>query len=108
MSDNLFRDLLAIYLHILSQNKMDSKYFDRSISEHLCPDSYDILSTNVSEFEKSNYWEDSYGVRYSIDGRKVLNASKDLKGVDYTIREGVLTVCDQAFQSKKLHSNGVL
>ena len=104
MSDNLFRDLLAIYLHILSQNKMDSKYFDRSISEHLCPDSYDILSTNVSEFEKSNYWEDSYGVRYSIDGRKVLNASKDLKGVDYTIREGVLTVCDQAFQSKKLHS----
>ena len=63
MSDNLFRDLLAIYLHILSQNKMDSKYFDRSISEHLCPDSYDILSTNVSEFEKSNYWEDSYGVR---------------------------------------------
>jgi hypothetical protein len=34
MSDNLFRDLLAIYLHILSQNKMDSNYFDRSISEH--------------------------------------------------------------------------
>ena len=35
---------------------------------------------------------------------KSLNASKDLKGIDYKIREGVLTICDQAFQSKKLHS----
>jgi len=104
MSDNLFRDLLAIYLHTLSQNKLDSDFFDSCISEYLCPDNYDISSTKVSDFEKDNYWEDLYGVRYSLDGRKVISASKELKGVDYTIREGVLTVCNQAFQSKGLHS----
>jgi serine/threonine protein kinase len=104
MSDNLFRDLLAIYLHTLSQNKLDSDFFDSCISEYLCPDNYDISSTKVSDSEKENYWEDLYGVRYSLDGRKVISTSKGLKGVDYTIREGVLTVCDQAFQSRELHS----
>lgn len=104
MSDNLFRDLLAVYLHTLSQNKLDSDYFDSCMSEYLCPDNYDITSTKVSDVEKENYWEDIYGVRYSLDGRKVISASKDLKGEDYIIREGVLTVCNQAFQSKGLHS----
>lgn len=104
MSDNLFRDLLAIYLHSLSQNKMDSDYFDRCISDYLCPSKYDISCTSVTEFEKANYWEDTFGVRYSLDGRKVICASKELKGIDYNVREGALTICDQAFQSKGLHS----
>ena len=104
MSDNLFRDLLSIYLHTLSQNKLDSDFFDSCISEYLCPDNYDISYTKVSDFEKENYWEDIYGVRYSLDGRKVISTSKGLTGVDYTIREGVLTVCDQAFQGRGLHS----
>jgi uncharacterized protein (TIGR02145 family) len=104
MSDNLFRDLLAIYLHTLSQNKLDSDYYDSCISEYLCPDNYDISSTKVADYEKENYWEDKYGVRYSLDGRKVISASKELKGMDYKIREGVLTICEAAFQGKKLHS----
>jgi serine/threonine protein kinase len=104
MSDNLFRDLLAIYLHTLSQNKLNPDFFDSCISEYLCPDNYDISSTKVSDSEKEDYWEDIYGVRYSLDGRKVISTSKGLTGVDYTIREGVLTVCDQAFQSRGLHS----
>lgn len=104
MSDNLFRDLLAIYLHTLSQNKLDSGYYDSCISEYLCPDNYDISSTKVSDYENENYWEDKYGVRYSLDGRKVISTSKELKDVDYIVREGVLTICDQAFQSKDLHS----
>lgn len=104
MSDNLFRDLLSIYLHTLSQNKLDSDFFDSCISEYLCPDNYNITSTKVSDAEKESYWEDIYGVRYSLDGRKVISASKGLKGVDYIVREGVLTICNQAFQSKGLHS----
>lgn len=104
MSDNLFRDLLAIYLHTLSQNKLDSDYYDSCISEYLCPDNYDISFTKVSDYEKENYWEDKYGVRYSLDGRKVISTSKELKDVDYIVREGVLTICDRAFQSKGLHS----
>ena len=77
---------------------------DSCISEHLCPSNYDINNTTVTEFEKVNYWEDKYGIRYSLDGRKVITASKELKDIDYKIREGVLTICDQAFQSKGLHS----
>jgi serine/threonine protein kinase len=104
MSSNLFKELLAIYLHTLSQNKLDTVYFDKCVSEYLCPSSYDYTSTKASDFDQNHYWEDDYGVRYSLDGRKVIKASKNLKAIDYTIREGVLTICDNAFQSNDLHS----
>lgn len=68
------------------------------------PSDYDIFRTEALEEELEHYWEDDYGVRYSIDGKKVLKASKELKGLDYSVKEGVITICDSAFQSKGLHS----
>lgn len=104
MSDGSFHELLAIYLHTLSQNDLTSDYFDHCVSNILCPSNYNILSTEATEVDKKHAWEDSFGVRYSIDGRKVISASKKLTGVDYVIREGVITICDQAFQSRGLKS----
>lgn len=103
MSDKFFKELLAIYLHTLNQNKLDADYLDKSIAEYLCPSDYDVSNTEVTEYDTEHFWEDEYGVRYSLDGRKVIEATKDLDGIDYKIREGVLTICNQAFQSKTLH-----
>lgn len=104
MSDDLFKELLAIYLHVISQNELNSEIFDKSMKEFLVPKSYDILDTDMTDFEQEHFWEDNFGVRYSLDGRKVLKASKQLKNIDYKIREGVLTICNQSFQLKGLNS----
>lgn len=68
------------------------------------PSDYDIFRTKALEEELEHYREDDYGVRYSIDGKKVLKASKELEGLDYSVKEGVITICDSAFQGKGLHS----
>lgn len=104
MSDDLFKELLAIYLHVISQNELNSELFNKSLKEFLVPKSYDILDTEMTDFEQEHFWEDCFGVRYSLDGRKVLKASKDLNGVDYIIRDGVLVICESSFQRKGLQS----
>ncbi len=104
MSDASFQELLTIYLHTLSQNKITKDYYDLCVSEFLCPCNYDIFLTKATEYEMQHAWEDNYGVKYSLDGKKVLSASNDLAGEDYIIREGVITICDQAFQGKNLKS----
>lgn len=104
MSDDLFKELLAIYLHVISQNELNSELFNKGLKEFLVPKSYDFLDTEMTDFEQEHFWEDSFGVRYSLDGRKVLKASKQLKNIDYKIREGVLTICNQSFQQKGLNS----
>ena len=104
MSDDLFKELIAIYFHVISQNTLTAQLFDDCTCDFLLPRSYDVKYTSITDFEQEHYWEDKYGVRYSLDGRKVLKASKDLKEIDYHIRDGVLTICDQSFQNKGLKS----
>ena len=104
MMSPLFRELLSIFLHTISNGNLDSSYYEKCVSEHLCPNSYDIFSTVATDFELEHFWEDEYGVRYSLDGRKVIKASKQLNEINYKVREGVITICDQAFQGKGLKS----
>lgn len=93
----------GIFEEITSDMTRLSKYiFDTRLIG--VPSDYDIFRTEALEEELEHYWEDDYGVRYSIDGKKVLKASKELKGLDYSVKEGVITICDSAFQSKGLHS----
>lgn len=104
ISDNNFKELFALYLHTLAHNQLSSLYFDESISNILIPNDFDIYNTKVSEEDLNNCWGDDYGVKYSLDGRRVLKASSQLKGKDYIIKEGTLIICDQAFQSMNLNS----
>lgn len=93
----------GIFEEITSDMTRLSKYiFDTRLID--VPSDYDIFRTEALEEELELYREDNYGVRYSLDGKKVLKASKPLDGLDYTIKDGVLTICDSAFQSKGLHS----
>ena len=93
----------SLFEEITSDMTRLSKYiFDTRLID--VPSDYDIFRTEALEEELELYREDNYGVRYSLDGKKVLKASKPLDGLDYTIKDGVLTICDSAFQSKGLHS----
>ena len=64
---------------------------------------FEDLSTDVTDEDLANAWTDEFGVMYSNDGKRVLKASKPLKGMDYEIIDDTLVICDGAFQKKELH-----
>ncbi len=61
------------------------------------PKEEEMLSTEVTEEDLANAVEDEFGVKYSKDWKRLLKASRDLKG-KYVIREGVRVICDSAFE----------
>ena len=96
-SDKSFQDLLSVFMHVLSRNTLTSEWFEETIGEILVPSDLNIHDTEASKLDLESCWIDKYGVKYSLDGKKVLSHLKNL-GNDYTIREGVLIICDGAFQ----------
>ena len=54
------------------------------------------MSTEATNAELNEAITDEFGVKYSKDGRKLLQASKELDGT-YSIRKGTKIVCDRAF-----------
>ena len=53
-----------------------------------------FISTKV--FEEDGVWKDEFGVKYSLDKRKLLKAPNSIKGL-YKIREETVAICDGAF-----------
>lgn len=53
-----------------------------------------FISTKV--FEEDGVWKDEFGVKYSLDKRKLLEAPNSIKGL-YKIREETVAICDGAF-----------
>ena len=61
------------------------------------------LSTEVTEEDLANAWTDEYGVKYSLDRKRLLRAPKKIES--YIIGEGTKVICDNAFsQCKDLQS----
>ncbi len=56
----------------------------------------EILSTKVTDEDWENAWTDEYGVKYSADRKRLLEAPKDIK--EYSIRKGTKVICDEAFE----------
>ena len=54
------------------------------------------MSTKVTEEELNEAITDEFGVKYSKDGRKLLQVSYELNGT-YSIKEGVRIICNCAF-----------
>lgn len=52
--------------------------------------------TSYTEFDLDKSITDEYGVKYSVDGKRLL---KGCELEDYTIKEGTEIICDKAFQS---------
>ena len=55
------------------------------------------LSTNPTEEELKEALVDEWGVKYSKDGRKLLDVSLNFRGV-YSVKEGTKIICDMAFK----------
>ena len=56
------------------------------------------MPTYIWEGERENSWKDDFGVVYSADGRRLLDAPEDL--TDYSIKKGTQVICDGAFGTK--------
>ena len=54
------------------------------------------MSTEATDEELNEAITDEFGVKYSKDGRKLLNAPQGLNGT-YSVRKGTKVVCDRAF-----------
>ena len=57
----------------------------------------ETFSTKVTDEDLKNAVIDKFGVKYSVDGKRLLKASQYLKG-KYVIGEGVRVICDSAFK----------
>ncbi|CDA43328.1 serine/threonine protein kinase [Prevotella sp. CAG:5226] len=57
----------------------------------------EVWSTEVTEEDLKNAVEDEFGVKYSRDWKRSLRAPRSLRG-EYSIREGVKVIGDEAFR----------
>ena len=71
-------------------------YKDRFIEK----DEEENLSTEVTEEDLANAWTDAYGVKYSVDKKRLLKAPNDI--CDYSILMGTIVICNDAFRDCKL------
>ena len=102
MTDMGFVDLFSLYLHVVATNDIDLEHFNKMSVRLLIPKNYDYTDTKVKDKELEECIIDEYGVKYSLDGTRLLKGNPGLS--EYIVRDGVLTICDQAFQSSNLIS----
>ena len=55
-----------------------------------------LFSTKVTGEDLQNAWEDEYGVKYSLDRRRLLKAPHSLR--NYSLKNDVVIICDNAFR----------
>lgn len=53
--------------------------------------------TNMQVFEENDRVVDEHHVVYTKDGKHLLNCLDTFNEAEYTVREGVTTICDDAF-----------
>lgn len=95
LSDDDVKRLYALYLMACADMNLDSCAPDMFVVED--PEyKYELLSTRVTDDDLANAVTDSFGVKYSKDGKRLLKASDSVKG-SYTVKEGTRVICDNAF-----------
>lgn len=96
---------------------LECLYVPESFSEQAAEDTFNSMPFTVGNFchwdrpyveeafDVNEYWFneadtfiDKYGVMYAIEGKRLISATKpDLIGKDYFVPDGVVTICDGAF-----------
>ena len=93
-NDPDFLKLYALFLLAHSQRSLSMCSFRLFGVEK--PIEEEVLSTKVTDEDLENAVEDEFGVKYSKDGKRLLEALENLDG-EYTIRKGTKVICDRAF-----------
>ena len=98
MCDKDFCTLYSLFMLALARKDLSACSCRLFIGEkpNIIPVMNEDLSTETTEEELKEAVVDERGVKYSKDGRKLLKASRKLRGA-YSVKEGTRIICDEAF-----------
>ena len=97
MCDKDFCTLYSLFMLALARKELSACSFRLFVGEKpLLPQTIEDLSTKATEEELKETFTDEFGVKYSKDERKILQAPQGLNGT-YSIRKGTKIICDRAF-----------
>ena len=97
MCDKDFCTLYSLFMLALARKELSTCSFRLFIGEKpILPQTIEDLSTKATDEELREAFVDEWGVKYSKDGRKLLEAPQELDRT-YSIRKGTKVVCDRAF-----------
>ena len=98
MCDKDFCTLYSLFMLALARKELSACSFRLFIGEkpNIISVMNEDLSTETTEEELKEAFVDEWGVKYSKDGRKLLEAPQELD-LTYSIRKETKVVCDRAF-----------
>ena len=97
MCDKDFCTLYSLFMLALARKELSACSCRLFVGEKpILSQTIEDLSTEIIEEELKEVFIDEWGVKYSKDGRKLLEAPQELKGC-YSIKEGIGIICDLAF-----------
>ena len=98
MCDKDFCTLNSLFMLALARKELSACSFRLFIGEkpNITPVMNEDLSTETTEEELKEALVDEWGVKYSKDGRKLLETPGELSGA-YSVKEGTKIICDSAF-----------
>ena len=94
-SDTELSVLLSAFLLAHAKNSLGMISFRLFILQKPEPPKVEVWRTDVTDEEREQAIEDEYGVLYSPDGLRLLNAN--IKLTTYRIKEGTKVICNYAF-----------
>lgn len=88
--------LISLFTLALTENSLSFVSSRLFILQWPFQNETEVYSAEVSDEDLANAWVDEFGVRYSVDGKRLLKANQQL--VEYEIRSGTIIICDSAFK----------
>ena len=88
--------LVGLFIIALTQSDLSDVSFRLLSLERPKEPEIEIISTEVTEEDEKDAWTDEFGVKYSKDGKKLIECTDD-NLTNYTIRQGTRSICDTAF-----------
>ena len=98
MCDKDFCTLYSLFMLALARKELSTCSFKLFIGEkpNITPVMNEVFSTEKTKEELKEAFVDGRGVKYSKDGRKLLETPGELNGA-YSVKEGTRIICDSAF-----------
>ena len=98
MCDKDFCTLYSLFMLALARKELSACSFRLFIGEkpNITPVMNEVFSTEKTKEELKEAFVDGRGVKYSKDGRKLLETPGELSGA-YSVKEGTRIICDWAF-----------
>ena len=109
LCDKDFCTLYSLFMLALARKELSACSFRLFIGEkpNITSLMDEDLSTKPTEEELKEAFVDEWGVKYSKDGRKLLEAPGELSGA-YSVKVGTRIICDNAFASCRSLSDIVI